>query len=80
MVRQRGSAAPCGDPRAAGPHPCALDRALSIPEREIEILKSVDLFQGLHAHGVEWIAGRVREVTEPAGTVIFREGDTGDQF
>ena len=58
----------------------ALDRVLSIPERELAILRDVDLFHSLHAHGLEWIASRVREDTRPAGTVIVREGEPGNRF
>jgi Cyclic nucleotide-binding domain len=58
----------------------ALDREIAIPERELEMLRSVDLFDSLPAHAIEGIADRMKRVQVPGGAVILREGETGDRF
>ena len=58
----------------------ALDRAISIPERELAILGSVDLFAPLPAQALEGIASRVKRVAVTPNAVIMRKGDIGDRF
>jgi predicted MFS family arabinose efflux permease len=58
----------------------ALDREIEIPEREIALLGSVDLFASLQAHAVEGLADRMKRIEVRPGTVLVREGDTGDRF
>jgi hypothetical protein len=53
------------------------DRATPIPERELEILRSVDLFATLPAPELEGLAARLTEVTAAPGTAVVREGETG---
>ena len=58
----------------------AIDRSARIPEREVEILRSVDLFAPLRPHTFERIASRLIEAPATAGSVIMREGEAGDRF
>jgi MFS family permease len=56
------------------------DRAMPIPERELEILRSVDLFASLPAPEFEGLAARLTEVTAAPGTEIVTEGEVGHHF
>jgi MFS family permease len=58
----------------------AIDLAARIPEREVAILRSVDLFAPLRPHTFERIASHLTEVPVTAGSVIVREGEPGDRF
>src|SRR5262245_30582773 len=58
----------------------AIDLAARIPEREVEILRSVDLFAPLRPHTFERIASHLIEVPATAGSVIVREGEAGSRF
>ena len=53
------------------------DRAVPIPERELEILRSVDLFASLPAPELEGLAARLTEVKAAPGTAIVTEGEIG---
>jgi MFS family permease len=53
------------------------ERATPIPERELEILRSVELFASLPAPELEGLAGRLTEVTAAPGTAVVREGEIG---
>jgi MFS family permease len=56
----------------------ALDReAPAIPERELQLLRSVDLFSSLRAPEFEGLAARLTEVRAEAGTAVVREGEIG---
>ena len=56
----------------------ALDReAPSIPERELRLLRSVDLFGSLPAPELEGLAARLTEVIAAPGIPIVREGEVG---
>ncbi len=56
------------------------DRAMPIPERELAILRSVDLFASLPTHQLEGLAARMEEVAAKSGAVIVREGEPGTRF
>ena len=56
------------------------DRAKPIPERELEVLRSVDLFASLPAPEFEGLAARLTEVTAAPGTAIVTEGEIGHHF
>lgn len=56
------------------------DRAMPIPERELQILRSVDLFASLPAPELEGLAARMTEVTAASGTAVVREGESGRHF
>lgn len=58
----------------------AVDRAVRIPERELALLRSLDLFAPLPATTLEGIASRVVRVPAAPGVVLMREGDPGDRF
>ena len=55
----------------------ALDRRAPVHERELEILRSVDLFASLPAPELEGLAARLAEVRATAGTAVVREGEIG---
>jgi CRP-like cAMP-binding protein len=56
----------------------ALDRrASSFPERELSLLRSVDLFSPLPAAELEGLAARLTEVQAVPGTAVVREGAIG---
>jgi hypothetical protein len=56
------------------------DRAMPTPERELEILRSVDLFASPPAPEFEGLAARLTEVTVAPGTAIVTEGEVGHHF
>jgi hypothetical protein len=58
----------------------AIDRTAEIPERELSVLRSVDMFAPLSPHHFEGLAARVHDVASPAGTVIIRQGTPGDRL
>ena len=58
----------------------ALDRAVRIPEQELSILRSVDLFAPLANPMMEAVASRLRHVEVPPGAVIMRKGELGNRF
>lgn len=58
----------------------ALDREIEIPERELALLGSIDLFASLEAHAIEGLADRMKRIEVRPGTVVVREGDIGDRF
>jgi hypothetical protein len=53
------------------------DRAKPIPERELEVLRSLDLFASLPAPELEGLAARLAEVKAAPGTAIVTEGEVG---
>jgi hypothetical protein len=56
----------------------ALDRkAPPIPERELRVLRSVDLFASLTAPELEGLAARLTEVGAAPDTAVVREGEIG---
>jgi MFS family permease len=53
------------------------DRAKPIRERELEVLRSLDLFASLPAPELEGLAARLAEVKAAPGTAIVTEGEVG---
>ena len=53
------------------------ERAKPIPTRELEILRSVELFASLPAPELEGLAARLVEVKAAPGTAVVREGEIG---
>jgi MFS family permease len=53
------------------------DRAKPIRERELEVLRSLDLFASLPAPELEGLAARLTEVKAAPGTAIVTEGEVG---
>ena len=58
----------------------AVDAAARVPEREIRLLRSLDLFAPLPAPILEGVASRLAAVELAAGSRVIREGDVGDRF
>jgi MFS family permease len=58
----------------------AVDRAAKVPEREIELLRTLDLFAPLEPATLEGVASRLVPVSAAAGQMVIREGDVGDRF
>ena len=53
---------------------------MPVPERELAILRSVDLFASLPAHELEGLAARLEEIAAKTGAPIVREGEPGTRF
>jgi CRP/FNR family transcriptional regulator/CRP/FNR family cyclic AMP-dependent transcriptional regulator len=49
-------------------------------DRKLELLRGVPLFADLDAQTLDAVGVLAREVEEPAGTVLMREGDPGEAF
>src|SRR5207248_751006 len=59
----------------------AIDRSAVAPEAsELRILSSVPIFAPLPGMSLEHLAGRLVPLRLDAGTVIVRQGDSGDRF
>jgi MFS family permease len=58
----------------------AIDRAAPAPERELELLRSIEMFAPLPPGTLEGLASALRPVRFPAGAEIVREGEPGDDF
>jgi MFS family permease len=58
----------------------AVDRAVELPERELALLRSLDMFAPLPGHMLEGIATRMVPVVAKPGVVLMREGDPGDRL
>jgi hypothetical protein len=58
----------------------AVDRAAQVPERELELIHSLDLFASLAVPTLENLASRFVPVSVGPGEVVIREGDVGDRF
>jgi MFS family permease len=58
----------------------ALDRAAPIPERELELLRGIEIFRPLPSPVLEGLAGAMAPMRVEAGREIVREGEAGDRF
>jgi MFS family permease len=58
----------------------ALDRAAPAPERELELLRGIELFRPLPPPVLEGLAGAMAPMRVEAGREIVREGEAGDRF
>ena len=58
----------------------SVDGAAKVPERELELLRSLDLFAPLSAQTLEDVAWRLVPASATPGEVVIREGDAGDRF
>jgi Cyclic nucleotide-binding domain/Transmembrane secretion effector len=56
------------------------DRAMPASERELRMLRSLDLFASLSTPELEGLAARMSEVTAAPGTAVVREGEVGHHF
>ena len=64
----------------AWPRLNAIDRAVRVPEEQLELLRGNAIFAPLSAATLEQLADRLQQVRVPAGDVIVRQGETGDRF
>jgi MFS family permease len=58
----------------------SVDAAAVVPERQMRLLRSVAFFRPLQLTTIEDLAGRLEEVSVPAGAEIVRQGEPGDRF
>ena len=58
----------------------AIDRNAAAPARELELLRSLPMFAPLPPPTLEYLASRLVARRVPAGEVVFRRGDVGDDF
>ena len=65
---------------AAWPQLAPADRDATVPVRELEILRGVEMFGLLPEPVLERLARNVSPVSVPQGTRIINEGDRGDLF
>ncbi|WP_336029954.1 cyclic nucleotide-binding domain-containing protein [Geodermatophilus sp. FMUSA9-8] len=57
-----------------------LDRSIGVRDRDIGLLRSVDLLGVLPLPAVEQLARHLEPVAVPAGEVVVAEGDAGDRY
>jgi MFS family permease len=58
----------------------AIDSAAPVPIVEISLLRSLPIFARLPPPALEGLARNLVPLSSPAGSVIIREGDTGDRY
>ncbi len=58
----------------------AADDAAVVPERQLELLSGIPMFQPLPRLDLERIAGQLDRLSVTAGTDVIRQGDVGDRF
>ena len=57
-----------------------IDASATIPQVEIQLLRSIPIFAVLPAPSLEGVARQLVPVVVPTGTVVIREGDRGDCY
>jgi hypothetical protein len=57
-----------------------IDASATIPQVEIQLLRSIPMFAALPAPSLEGVARQLLPVEVPGGTVVIREGDRGDSY
>jgi hypothetical protein len=57
-----------------------IDSGATVPQVEIQLLRSIPIFAALPAPALEGIARELTPVTVPTGTVVIREGESGDRY
>jgi MFS family permease len=58
----------------------ALDDRLEVRDTEIAVLRDVPMFRQLPVPSIEHVASRMRRRCCPLGTVLFEQGDPGENF
>jgi Na+/melibiose symporter-like transporter len=57
-----------------------IDASATVPQVEIQLLRSLPLFAALSPPSLEGIARELELMTVPKGTVVVKEGDPGDSY
>jgi Na+/melibiose symporter-like transporter len=57
-----------------------IDASATVPQVEIQLLRSIPIFTPLPAPSIEGIARELVPLTVPTGTTVIREGDRGDCY
>lgn len=57
-----------------------IDRAASVPVRELALLRGIPMFEHLAPNVLERLAGHLEPVTMPAGALVIQKGDRGDRM
>ena len=57
-----------------------IDASATVPQVEIQLLRSIPIFAALPAPSLEGIARELESVTAPPGTVVIKEGESGDRY
>ena len=65
---------------ASWPRVSRIDREAVIPDRELDLLRSVPMFALLPLTGLERLAGALAPRQLAAGEVLMREGEPGDRY
>ena len=51
-----------------------------VPAETLDLLRSIPIFAPLPEPTVEYLAGTMTTVNQPAGTVVFHQGEAGDRY
>ena len=57
-----------------------IDASATVPQVEIQLLRSISIFAPLPAPSLEGIARELEALTVSSGTVVITEGDPGDRY
>ena len=57
-----------------------IDASATVPQVEIQLLRSISIFAALPAPVLEAIARELSPLSVPAGSVVINEGDPGDYY
>ncbi len=57
-----------------------IDASATVPQVEIQLLRSIPIFAALPAPSLEGVARELQSVTVSSGTVVIRQGDSGDCY
>jgi len=57
-----------------------IDAMATVPQVEIQLLRSIPIFAALPAPSIEGVARELQSVTVSPGTVVIKEGERGDRY
>jgi hypothetical protein len=57
-----------------------IDAGATVPQVEIQLLRSIPIFAALPAPALEGVARELEPVSAPAGSVVIRQGDPGEHY
>ncbi len=58
----------------------SIDESATVPQVEIQLLRSIPIFAALPAPSLEGVARELVPIEVPKGTVVIKEGDRGDRY